>query len=337
MEGIKILHIEDFSNEIVLTPLIGNIYGTPLYSSTQSHIAVLGTLCRLETHPNKYNSSGQSTTVSGTSSAGVLELKFVRNRSDHNQNWPAWDFVLSFEIPVEHRNDRFIVSFDYIPTGTYNTGLIFCKTTSPYTGIETFTKGNLPGKLEFILESGELTIYFRGKVFYKGLFNPEHRFGIASMFPNQSYNRNFSMANLVILAVPLDHPLKRLGSARVARTLVSTVDDVPHSDTDPLNGTTPHDGSSLEIGHEVRTIAFNELEVNSGETVLGYQTAIAGINTPTGSEIETILLNGADEISSVVSTLDDTVLSRIVIGDANLGDTPEDYNDLTLKVRTVEV
>lgn len=212
-----------------------------------------------------------------------------------------------------------------------------------------FPNRNIAGKIEVVFENNTISVYFRNKpIVHKKIhvgnflyFGQWHFFGtsesslIVSSYPTD--NTPFAISNLVMVSVPMDSLIKRLGNIRVERSLVSKVDNETHSPEDELNGTKTNDGKSLDVEHNINTIEFEPIELNGGENIIGSQMTISATNTPTGSHIETKAFNGEEELADKTHELNNTQLSREVVGDFILGDLPEDYENLKLKVRSVEV
>ncbi len=300
----------------------------------------------------------------------VMEVAAVRN-STNNLHYVSPSagtsrltcrIGLLFTIPSGYGDKRTILSFDYRPVdgpiigtrnGTQECSRIVIRADDSRGTVDfsfhelvPFTNRHLPGKLEFIFESGRLKVYFRNKmigdvahtkptIFFGEYWQTQDDRLFLGDVPNLGCP--FSISNLVMVAVPLESPVKRLGNIRVQRALVNNLDDEEHTSEDALNGESTNDGKSLEVDHNTNTIKFESIELKDGENIVGSQMCISGINTETGSNIETKVSDGEEVLTDKTHLLIETHLSREVVDDYILGDDPEDYEDIKLEVRSVEV
>lgn len=372
-EGLEIIHLEDFSNEVnidvdlPLRTVASTSQGILLGEADQRQKAVFGNIAQI-----CYGASGTTdvpnrefTSQPRVSSRNNV-LKLSANKLSANgfiasgPGVTSFPFIgLLFTYPETYSNKRVILSMDYTPVeGESPSNSVFLSKicvrrdhlpTPTHVELVPFENRNLPGKLEFVFESGTLRVFFRGRLVgnlahpYRTVFLGEfitclNTSRVMSGHAIIADNKNpFNLSNLVMVAVPLNSPLKRLGNLRVQRVQVNLLDGVPHLSTDALNGPRTDDGLSVNVDHNVNTVKFEPITLNSGEEIIGTQTCISGTNTPTGSHLETKVLNGSEEIGDVTHVLIETHLAREVIGDFKLGPLPEDYVDVSLKVRSVEV
>lgn len=302
--------------------------------------------------------------------AGRRELRLTTHRVAFNSASRTYWYQsnkpprigLWFTLPANYTSRRVILSFDYRPIDWNLTGIgsgggarIIISDSLALKGGNSatipeyveFPNRHLPGKLEFVFESGRLKTYFRNKLIGDRAHNSRNLFfgqwwisgtsGSPSLSAFPTTSTPFAISNLAMVSFPLNSPVNRLGNIRVQKANVNKVDDVAHTATDALNGTRTNDGKSLEVDHNVNTVEFESIELNDGEEIVGAAMTIAGTNTPTGSTINTVVESGETKLVDKNITLIETHLSREDVVDFSLGRHPEDYGDVKLKVRSVEV
>lgn len=359
-----------------VVPRGGSATGTygVISSGDQSSNAVLSTIanvCFGQSGTDSYNTQAGELCYSPrvTSKDGLLKMSCYRtaagtlyyNGRSYMRSVPA--IGLQFEYPSKHSDKRVILSMDYVPIdGSFTTSgssvmssRIVIQSTVNAGNINSvselvgFNNRHLSGKLEFVFESGRLKVYFRNKLIgdvphtLRTVFLGDVMYIPSGSSVGPGWNTfplthtPFGISNLVMVAVPLDSPMKRLGNIRVQRSLVNELDGSPHTTLDALNGTTTDDSKSLDVDHNVNTVKFESIELGDGEAVMGTQMCFSGTNTETGSTLETVVFDGEEELSKANHSLSETHRSRIVIGDYLRGDVPEDYSEVHLKVRSVEV
>ncbi len=364
------------TNNQILRSFLGNIgticYGSPgIGSSGDGFNGSVGSSPRLKTMSRSVDLGADSDLLMEVATVRSRNLSgdFLRYDNDRIKAVPR--IGIEFTLPPETLNKRTILSFDYRPIdgplkGTFSgtvdvTRVCIGRNGNPgtqyvFSSFELFNFANrhLPGKLEFIFESGRLRTYFRNKLISDIAYSDRTLFfgevwgstkNTHSMYINTvnqpinvpDSNTPFAISNLALVSVPLESPIRRLGNCRIQRSLVNDLDGTVQDETSALNGDSTNDGKSLEVDHVTQTIKFAPIELEDGENIIGTQMVLSGTNTETGSNLETIVYNGVEELTDVTHTLIETHLSREVIGDFILGEQPEDYSEVALEVRSVEV
>ncbi len=266
---------------------------------------------------------------------------------------------LLFTIPDGYSDKRVILSFDYVPidgnilplrnhgTVTMVRPMLSAEINDPK-ATYVFPNNKRGGRAEFVFESGRLKIYFRGEMVSDTVYTDKTMlFGevwTQVPFTNTGINMSnvpevftpFLIANLAMVAVPLESSLDRLGALRVEKTFVSHLDGVPHSEEDALNGTVPDDGLFVEVGSLEKTIKFNKLNLRPREYIIGNEVCLASTDPLVSGVMECDFYDGALPVLQKEFQLLGMRSPRKQIGSLILGDAPEDYENVSIKIKSLE-
>ncbi len=266
---------------------------------------------------------------------------------------------LLFTIPDGYSDKRVILSFDYLPVDgnilpLRNHGTVTMVRPSVSAEINdpkatyVFPNNFNGGRAEFVFESGRLKIYFRGEMVSDTVYTDKTMlFGdvwTQVPFTNTGINMTnvpdeftpFSIANLAMVSVPLESSLDRLGALRVEKTLVSHLDGVPHSPEDALNGTVPDDGLFVEVGSIEKTIKFNALSLKPGEHILGNEVCLASSDPLVTGVLNCDIYDDVLPVLQKEFQLLGNRSPRKQVGSLVLGDAPEDYENVSIKIKSLE-
>lgn len=349
--SLEILHLEDFSNEILIDTKVdgwnhaytGGSYAPNLYNRISSAGDTLfGKYLTITPWGNTdYNGTIlHATDTPGmlmTSSAGELKVALQSARGQPNNLFLQLSTSLlngyekiSWKMDIRHDISYLVggkVRLRLYTGGHFSSGFV--------------NLGDEAGQLELIVEGLNVRVYLRGKLI-STVVRPALNLNLLLYFEipvirSMPENPQLIISNLSLVSLGSDFDKQRLGNTKVVRVPVAHVDDVVEPDDGPLNGVTPLDENPLIVTETPVTVDFRIPETVVKGDILGAELVVAATNTETGSHIKVDTLNGETELSTKTTELTSTIDARIPIYSPNLGTKLDDYSDLKLKVSAIEV
>ena len=336
---MKILHLEDFKNEVEVLKdfkfpsIISANPGINYLAASLSNrdvMSVGGRQLYFVLHGNRHPSVSnfRSFKIDVTSGGNKLLLEAIDNsNSSHGTASPPSCVDAGIVIVITRTEGiRKIISFSFTYRGpTTGSSTILADNSNPVTAgplIRKYYPSGVKIQVEIVHDGRGMRIYLDHLLSYSGASrttnfpivigkNPE------SASPAISPTTPFSMEmeNLVIVEVPEESKIRRLTNVKVVSTIVNKINDVVQTSSDPVNDgkilTSP--GVNL-VGDN--TLEFSKPVLGALERVLGTQTVMA-VKSNSAETVNTKLLNNTEELHSNEVPVDSVLQSRVVIGDTN--------------------
>ena len=348
---MKILHLEDFKNEVVVItdwladnagntgptresltgpdvpsifPLSGGYFGL-LNGITGSYMANNNTIRRRIfkiTAKSENNAFNMSAVNANSYPPGTLSALTAG----------SMDMGIYFPVPVLV-DEVEILRFEFTYTGPSGLYSIFRQTLSQRLTVSPISSGQKK-VIEIVHTPTETSIYVDNSLLFRTQLNTSQflYYGRWVQYVDQSVQPfSFKIENMAVVRVPLSSRIRRLYNVRVDSVPVSKLNGTVQDNTSPINALNVLTSAGENLSG-TNSVEFSPITLQDKEKVLGSQTTMV-VKSLSADQVSYSVKDGTTELQSKTIPVSSTLNTREVLGDNQL----EDYSNLNVELTVVDL